>query len=109
MSHVTIAASSKAFTQLFNAVRDHFHFINSDSKNFGPFSAGYAIALHLENGKISLNDDNTIEVSDVKVIWDSLKVDICFDLPGFSIPSFCIVPDPWNGCLVGFPGLKIGG
>ena len=43
-------------------------------------------------------------VRHVKIVWDTLKVEVCFNLPGFSIPSFCIVPDPWNGCLVGFPG-----
>jgi hypothetical protein len=109
MSHVTIAASSNAFTQLFHAVRDNFHFSKSDTGAFGPFSASYAIAVHLENGNLALNDDNTIEATHVKVVWDTLKVEVCFDLPGFSIPSFCIVPDPWNGCLVGFPGLSIGG
>src|SRR5713101_8055277 len=109
MSHVTSAASSNAFTQLFNAVRDNFHFSKSDTGTFGPFSASYAIAVHLENGNLALNDDNTIEATHVKVVWNTLKVEVCFDLPGFSIPSFCIVPDPWNGCLVGFPGFCIGG
>ena len=109
MSHITIAASPHAFTQLFNALRDHFHFAKSDSATLGPFSASYAIALHLQNGSVVLNDDNTVEVKHVEVVWDTLKVQICFDLPGFCIPSFCIVPDPWNGCLVGFPGFCVGG
>ena len=109
MSHITIAASANAFVQLFNAVRDNFHFSKSDSGTFGPFSASYAIAVHLENGSLALNDDNTIEVKHVEIVWDTLKVEVCFNLPGFSIPSFCIVPDPWNGCLVGFPGISIGG
>ena len=109
MSHITIAASAHAFTQLFNALRDHFHFSKSDSKDFGPFSASYAIALHLQNGNLALNDDNTIEVKHLEVVWDTLQVKVCFDLPGFCIPSFCIVPDPWNGCLVGFPGFCVGG
>ena len=26
-----------------------------------------------------------------------------------SIPGFCVVPDPWNGCLVGIPDIHIGG
>jgi hypothetical protein len=43
------------------------------------------------------------------IVFDTLKVQVCFNLPGFCIPSFCIVPDPWNGCLVGFPGFCIGG
>ncbi|MEP6503231.1 MAG: hypothetical protein ABJD97_07880 [Betaproteobacteria bacterium] len=109
MSHITIAASAHAFTQLFNALRDNFTFAKSDSADFGPFSASYSVALHLENGSVHLRDDNVIEVQHLDVVWDTLKVKVCFDLPGFCIPSFCIVPDPWNGCLVGFPGLCIGG
>jgi hypothetical protein len=34
---------------------------------------------------------------------------VCFDLPGWCVGGFCIVPDPWNGCLVSFPGFCIGG
>ncbi|MEQ1778032.1 MAG: hypothetical protein ABL863_05780 [Nitrosomonas sp.] len=109
MNHVTIAASEKAFEQLFKAVRDNFTVAKSDSANFGPFSASYAIQLHLAGGSIQLNNDGTIEIKTVDVVFDVLKVQICFDLPGFCIPSFCIIPDPWNGCLVGFPGFCIGG
>lgn len=109
MSHITIAASANAFTQLFNALRNNFHFSKSDSANFGPFSASYAVALHLANGAVHLHDDDVIEVQHLDIVWDTLKVQICFNLPGFCLPSFCIVPDPWNGCLVGFPGLCIGG
>jgi hypothetical protein len=109
MSHITIAASEKAFEQLFNAVRDNFSVAKSDSGNFGPFSASYAIKLHLSGGTLQLNNDGTIEVKTVDVVFDTLKVQICFDLPGFCIGGFCIVPDPWNGCLVSFPGFCIGG
>jgi hypothetical protein len=109
LSDITIAASANAFEQLFIALRNNFTFSKSDSANFGPFSASYSIALHLEGGTLTLNDDNTIEVQDVDVVWDTLKVEVCFDLPGWCIPSFCIVPDPWNGCLVGFPGFCLGG
>jgi hypothetical protein len=45
----------------------------------------------------------------VDVVFDILKIKICFDLPGFCTPSFCLVPDPWNGCLVGAPSFCIGG
>lgn len=106
MSEITIAASANAFEHLFDAVRDNFHFSQSDSASFGPFSASYAIALHLEDGSLTLNDDNTIEVQDLDVVWDTLDVQVCFDLP--PIPGFCVVPDPWNGCLVSFPTIPLG-
>lgn len=109
MSDITIAASANAFEQLFNTLRDDFTFSKSDSANFGPFSASYSVAMHLEGGTLTLNDDGTIEVQDVDIVWDTLKVEVCFNLPGWCIPSFCIVPDPWNGCLVGFPGFCLGG
>jgi len=109
MSHITIAASSKAFVQLFNKLRDNFTFAKSDSGTFGPFSASYSVALHLEGGSLHLNDDDTVEVDHLKVVWDALSVQVCFDLPGFCLGGWCIIPDPWNGCLVGVPKICIGG
>lgn len=109
MNHLTIAASEKAFERLFIAVRDNFSIIQSDSEDFGPFSASYDLKLHLDGGSIQLNNDGTIEIKNVDVVFDILKAKVCFDLPGFCIGGFCIIPDPWNGCLVSFPGFCIGG
>jgi hypothetical protein len=109
MSDITLGASANAFTEIFKDVRDHFTFSKSDSANFGPFSASYSVALHLQDGNLALNDDNTIEVTDLEIVWDTLKVEVCFNLPGWCVGGFCIVPDPWNGCLVNFPGFCIGG
>jgi hypothetical protein len=109
MSDITIAASANAFVQLFNVVRDKFTFAKSDTGNFGPFSASYSVKLHLSGGNVQLNDDDTVEVKHVDVVWDILKVQLCFDLPGFCIGGWCIIPDPWNGCLVGVPEICIGG
>jgi hypothetical protein len=109
MNHVTIAASEKAFKQLFKAVRDNFTVSKSDSGNFGPFSASYSLKLHLEGGSIQLNNDGSIEIKNVDVVFDILKAQVCFNLPGFCIGGWCIVPDPWNGCLVSVPGFCIGG
>jgi hypothetical protein len=106
VSDMTIAASANAFEELFDAVRDNFQFSASDSGTFGPFSASYSVALHLEDGSLTLNDDNTIEVQDLDIVWDTLAVTVCFDLP--CIPGFCVVPDPWNGCLVSFPEICLG-
>ncbi len=107
MSDITIAASANAFDELFKALRDHFQFIKSDSGTFGPLSASYAIKLHLSGGTIQLNNDNTVEVKDVDVVFDTLQVKVCFKIPGWCVGAFCIIPDPWNGCLVGFPGFCV--
>lgn len=109
MSHLTVAASEHAFKELFKLVRDGFSFVKADSASFGPFSASYSVKLHLEKGSIHLNDDGTVEIDALDVVWDTLKLEVCFDFPGFTIPGFCIIPDPWNGCLVGIPDIHIGG
>jgi hypothetical protein len=109
MSNITIAASANAFGQLFNVLRDNFTFAKSDSGNFGPFSASYSIKLHLDGGTIQLNNSGTIEVADLNIVFDTLTVQVCFDLPGFCVGGWCIIPDPWNGCLVSLPGFCIGG
>lgn len=106
MSDMTIAASANAFDELFAVVRDNFTFAASDSGSFGPFSASYSVAMHLEDGSITLNDDGTIEIQDLEIVWDTLKVTVCFEIP--CIPGFCVVPDPWNGCLVGLPDICFG-
>jgi len=109
MSHITIAASANAFVQLFDALRDNFTFSKSDSGSFGPFTASYSVALHLSGGTVQLNDDGTIEIKDVDIVFDTLTASACFNLPGFCVGGWCIVPDPWNGCLVGIPKICIGG
>ena len=109
MNHLTLAASEQAFVELFKLVRDGFTLSKSDSASFGPFSASYSIALHLEKGSIHLNNDGTIEIDALDIVWDTLTLEVCFDFPGFTIPGFCIIPDPWNGCLVGIPDIHIGG
>ena len=109
MKHITIAASSNAFNELFKAVRDHFTFSKADGGSFGPFSADYSVALHLSGGSVQLNDDDTVEVKNLLIDWDTLKLNLCFNLPGGCFGGFCLVPDPWNGCLVGVPKICIGG
>ncbi len=70
MAHVTLAASEKAFIRIFERVRDEFEFADSDSADFGPFSAGYDIKLHLEGGTVDLRADNTVSVKELDIKWD---------------------------------------
>ena len=109
MSDITLAASANAFEQIFTNIVQNFTYSKSDTASFGPFSASYAIALHLQDGTLTLNNDNTIDVSDLEIVFDTLTVNVCFTLPGWCVGGFCVVPDPWNGCLVPFPGFCIGG
>jgi hypothetical protein len=109
MSDITLAASANAFEKIFNEVQSNFTFIKFDTGTFGPFSASYSIALHLQGGTLTLNNDDTIDVAGLQIVFDTLEVEVCFNLPGWCVGGFCIVPDPWNGCLVSFPGFCIGG
>jgi hypothetical protein len=109
MSHLTAAVSENAFEQLFALVRDNFKYSTSDSKNFGPFSVGYSVALHLSGGSITLNNDNTVEIQNVDIDWDSLQAQICLNLPQLCVGGWCIVPDPFDGCWVSVPKWCIGG
>ena len=102
MSHLTVAGSERAVVELFNVLRDNFSFADSDSASFGPFSASYSVALHLENGTVDLRDDNTIKISELDIKWDALQVGVGIDLPEICIGGWCIVPTPW-GCAVRVP------
>jgi hypothetical protein len=108
MSDITLAASANAFEKIFDDVVEHFSYSKSDSASFGPFSASYAVALHLDGGSVTLNNDDTIDVAGLKVVFDTLTAEVCFTIPGWCLGGFCIVPDPWNGCLVSFPEFCIG-
>ena len=109
MSHITIAASERAFEKVFTLVRDNFSFYKSDTGNFGPFSATYTVAGKLSGGTLDLHDDGTVEVKNLDIVWTQLKLKVCLDLPAFCVGGWCIIPDPWNGCLVGVPEVCIGG
>jgi hypothetical protein len=109
MSHITIAASEKGFEKIFTLVRDNFSFATSGTESFGPFSATYTVAGKLSGGTLDLHDDGTIEIKALDVVWTQLKLKVCLNLPGFCVGGWCIVPDPWNGCLVGVPEVCIGG
>jgi len=106
MSHVTVAASANTVQRMFEVLRDHFTFSSSDSANFGPYSASYAVALHLENGTIELRDDNTVSISGLDVVFDTLQVGIGIDIPELCVGGWCIVPNPLPfgpDCLVDIP------
>jgi hypothetical protein len=108
MSEINLAVSGKAATELFNTLQSTFTFSKSDSGNFGPFSASYSVALHLQNGSFTLNNDGTVEVQHMQIVWDTLTAQVCFNLPGFCIGGFCIIPTPF-GCALHFPKFCIGG
>jgi hypothetical protein len=109
MSHITVAASAKAFEQMFALARDNLNLKKSDNgSSFGLFTWQYDIQMHLQGGTIQLNNDDSVEIKHLGVVWDKLQFKICFNLPGFCVGGGCIISGP-AGCIVSLPQFCIGG
>ncbi len=94
MTHLTVAASEAAFTEMFKALRDALTFAAADSGDFGPFTAGYDVALHLEGGSVDLRADNTVQIKELDVEFDTFKFFVGIDIPSICVGGWCI-PMPW--------------
>jgi hypothetical protein len=103
MAHLTVAASEDTFVRIFEGVRDAFVFEQADSGTFGPFTAAYDIKFHLENGGVDLRGDNTVLVDELDIKWDRLDLTLGFDIPEICIGGFCIIPNPFGGCILRAP------
>lgn len=102
MAHITLAASEKTAQDVFSTIRDNFHFAATDSADFGPFSAGYDIAIRLENGSLDFRADNTVKIDELDIKWERLNFFLELDIPEWCIGGFCIIPTPW-GCALRAP------
>jgi len=107
MAHLTAATSEKTVAELFGGLRDNLTVDESDSVDFGPFTAGYELAFHLEGGDIDLQNDNSIVISELDIKWDKLRVFLGVDIPELCIGGFCIIPKPWGGCFLRAPEICI--
>ena len=106
MSHLTVAASENAFKELFAVMRDNYTFSSTDSANFGPFSASYDVALHLDDGTVDLRADDTVKIKELDIKWDTLDVGIGFDIPEICVGGWCIIPTPF-GCALRVPKICV--
>jgi hypothetical protein len=61
------------------------------------------VAAHLESGTVQMTSSGGIEVKDVVVRWDTLDLTFGFNLPQICTPGFCLIPIPFDGCLVDVP------
>ena len=107
MPHLRVAASEPAFKKLFDKVVEKFVLEDADSVDLGPFTAGYDIKIHLENGSVDLRPDGTVQVKELDIKWDRLDLSLGVDIPEFCIPGFCLIPNPFGGCLVEIPPLCV--
>ena len=109
MSHLTIAVSERTVRRLFEVVIERFRFEDAKTRRFGRFAAGYNIAFHLENGSIDLHDadddddDGTVDIRELDIIWERLMFTLEFDIPEICVGGFCIIPNPFDDCLVSAP------
>jgi hypothetical protein len=97
---LTAAVSADAFTKVLDAFMKGFRFNKSGTGSFGPFSVSYDVASHLEAGSIRLLDTGGIELRDLVIRWDTLSLTFGFTLPNICTPGFCLIPNPFDGCVV---------
>ncbi|MBO0980163.1 hypothetical protein [Microbacterium sp. SD291] len=99
MSDITVALNERVVKALFASARDRFSFAKSDSADYGPFSAGYDIALHLERGEVDLRP-GVVHVEELDVVWDTLDAWVGIDIPTIAlIPRICLLWVPIKGCV----------
>jgi hypothetical protein len=103
MPHLRVALSEKAFKKLFDKVVEEFVFEDADNVDLGPFTASYDVKVHLEGGSVDLRADNTVQVKELDVKWDRLNLSLGVDIPGHCIPGFCLIPNPFGGCILEIP------
>jgi hypothetical protein len=103
MSHLTVAVSEGAAQRLFETMRDGFSLSHADSGSFGPFTASYAVAFHLEGGTIDFRPDGSVQIRELDIKWDTLSLSIGFDIPEICVGGFCIIGIPFDGCAVRAP------
>lgn len=102
---LTAAVSAGAFDKIFTAIVRGFHFEKTGSGSYGPFSANYDVAAHLEGGSLEMRDDGTIVIKDLDIKWDKLKLNIGIDIPQFCVGGgqACVLP-PYPSCDVPLVG-----
>jgi hypothetical protein len=106
-NHLTAALSARLIQLMFAVVRNTFHPCFTPSKSFGPFTARLRAGGHLENGTVTLNNNNSISVTDLALKWDTLRVDLDVDIPEICVGGFCIIPIPFDGCAVEAPKICV--
>jgi hypothetical protein len=112
MAHLTAAVNERAFNQLANKAIQAFNasnFAKSGSGTLGPFSLSYNAGVKLGSGTIDLQNDGTVRIKELDIIYNPLNVTFGIDIPTITIGGFCIIPNPFGGCLVRAPKITLFG
>lgn len=107
MADFTVAASEETFEELFARVRDNTAESTSGSADLGPFSVSWAAGFRLEGGNVDLQADGTVRISELDVVYDPLSLTLGIDIPRICVGGFCIIPNPFGGCLIRAPRICI--
>ncbi|HEX2764244.1 MAG TPA: hypothetical protein VHM92_10455 [Allosphingosinicella sp.] len=105
MPDLQLAVSEEVANRLFEQLRDKFAVSHSDSADLGPFSVGYSVGIKLQHGKIDFQNNNTVLIKELDIVYDPLKLTFGIDIPTVTVGGFCIIPKPWpwHGCLLKAP------
>lgn len=107
MNHLTVAASENAFREMFNGFRDNFSASTSGSEDAGPFTVDWDVGFRLENGSVNLQSNNSILISELDVVYDPLSLNLGIDIPELCVGGFCIIPNPFGGCILRAPRICV--
>lgn len=102
MADLELAVSEAAADRLFRKLRDQFSASHSDSGSFGPFSVSYSVGVKLKNGKIEFQNNGTVRIKELDIVYDPLKLTFGIDIPKVTLGGFCIIPTPF-GCALRAP------
>lgn len=102
MADLELAISEEVTDRLFRKLRDNFAISHSDSGSFGPFTASYSVGIKLKNGKVEFQNNGTVLIKELDIVYDPLKLTLGIDIPTVTIGGFCIIPSPF-GCILRAP------
>lgn len=106
MADLNLAISERVAQRLFERVRDEIAVSHSDSGDFGPFSVSYEVGARLENGSIEFQSNGTVLIKELDIVYDPLKLTFGIDIPTVTVGGFCIIPNPFGGCILRAPRVR---
>jgi hypothetical protein len=90
MSVLTAAFGKKGVEELFKGVVKNFAFEKADSTSGTHFSAGYDVMAKLQNGTISLTNQNTVKISELDINWLRIKLSLTVNIDPICTPDGCV-------------------
>ena len=102
MADLNLAISEDVVNRLFEAIRDSFSESSSNAGAFGAFTASYAAGVKLKHGKVEFQNNGTVLIKELDIVYDPLSIKFGVDIPPVTLGGFCIIPTPL-GCALRAP------